>query len=171
VWASRLRVLGPDHPFSQFSALSLADDLSEQRRFAEAAAIARPAAQTLERVAGADHAWTLYGWYVFGVAGCQGGQGPEGLAALRRTLAGRERQYGPADWRSVSTRLAIGSCLVSLKDYAQAEPILLETVKEFEKSRGPTFHRTQAGYQSLRDLYSGLGRPDDARIWANKLLH
>ena len=171
VWASRLRVLGHDHPYTQFSALSLADDLTEQRRFAEAAAIAHPAAQALDQVAGVDHAWTLYGWYVYGVAACQSGQGEAGLAALHRTLDGREKQYGPTDWRSVSTRLAIGSCLVYLQDYAQAEPILLETVKDFEKSRGPTFHRTQAGYQSLRDLYLGLGRTAEAGIWAAKIVH
>jgi tetratricopeptide (TPR) repeat protein len=171
VWASRLRILGPDNPYTLFTALSLADDLSEQHRFTEAATIARPAAETLERVAGADHAWTLYGWNVYGVAACANGQGEEGLEALRRTLAGREKRYGAADWRSTSSRLAIGSCLVEVKRYAEAEPMLLQTVKDFEKSRGATFHRTQAGYQSLRDLYLGLGRPEDAKVWGSKILH
>ena len=170
VLASRLRVLGADHPDTQFTAVSLADDLSEQHRFAEAATLALPAAQMLERLDGPDHAWTLYGWNVYGVAACQSEQGTQGLAALQRTAAGRENKYGPADWRSTSTRMAIGSCLTVLKRYAEAEPILLQAVHDFEKSHGPTFHRTQAGYQSLRDLYVGLGRPDKAAVWAAKIL-
>jgi eukaryotic-like serine/threonine-protein kinase len=166
---SRLRVLGPDHPDTAFSAITVADALSEQQRFAEAAPLALSAAQALERVDGADHAWTLYALSVYGGAACQSGQGTEGLETLRRTTAGREKLYGSADWRSISSRMAIGECLLALKRYAEAEPILLQTVHDLEQLQGTAARRPQAGYRSLRDLYLALGRPDEAAVWAGKI--
>ena len=166
VAAARLRKLGPEHPDTQFSALSLADDLAEQHRYAEAAALAGPATAVLERVDGPDHPWTLFGLKVFGDAACRSGQGEQGLAALRRAGTLRDKRYGPDDWRSISSQLAEASCLVVLRRYTAAEPLLLHTVRNMEQLRGPTFNRTQDGYRSLRDLYAGLGRPDEAARWA-----
>jgi eukaryotic-like serine/threonine-protein kinase len=169
VAAARLRKLGPEHPDTQFSSLSLADDLAEQHRYAEAAALAGPATAALERIEGPDHPWTLYGLHVFGSSACRSGQGEQGLAALRRAAELRDQRYGLGDWRSISSHLAEASCLVVLRRYAEAEPLLLHAVHEMEQLRGTTFNRTQDGYRSLRDLYTGLGRTDDAARWATRI--
>jgi eukaryotic-like serine/threonine-protein kinase len=170
IYQSRLRVLGPDHPDTQFSAATVADSLSAQQRYADAAPLALGAAQTLERVAGPDQAWTLYALQVYGAAACHSGQEAAGLAALQRATAAREKLYGAADWRTTSSRMAIGECFLALKRYAEAEPILLQTVPQLEKLQGAKARRTQSGYGSLRDLYLALGRPDQAALWAGKIL-
>ena len=42
--------------------------------------------------------------------------------------------------------------------YAEAEPLLLQSVPELEGTRGVKSDRTQSGYRALRDLYANTGR-------------
>jgi hypothetical protein len=64
----------------------------------------------------------------------------------------------------------IGTCLVALRRYAEAEPVLLNAVASLESERGAKYENTQAGYQALHDLYAGSGRMDEAGKWQAKLL-
>jgi tetratricopeptide (TPR) repeat protein len=165
----RARILGADHLDTLNARTQLADDLYEQHRDAEAAAFELPTAQTLDRVAGVDHPWTLYAWALYGITACRSQQGDAGLEALRRVAAARVRLYGADDWHTHSTRVSIGICLVVLHRYAEAEPGLLQSAARLEADRGSGFLRTQAAYEALRDLYSGLGRREEAARWGAKL--
>jgi hypothetical protein len=168
--AARTRVLGPEHKDTLIAQYELADDLAEQHRDAEAADVSRPVAETLSRTLGSDNPWTLAAWGVYGNAACRSGLGAAGLQALRRVQESRTKVYGATDWHTLSTDLSIGNCVAAMHRYAEAEPMLLTTVAALERERGPTFHRTQFGYQSLVDLYVGLGRSADAARWKSKLL-
>jgi eukaryotic-like serine/threonine-protein kinase len=168
--AARTRVLGAEHKDTLIAQYELADDLAEQHRDAEAADVSRPVAETLARTLGSDNPWTLATWGVYGNAACRSGQGEEGLQALRRVQESRIKVYGATDWHTLSTDLSIGNCVAAMQRYAEAEPMLLNTVAALEKERGPNFHRTQSGYQSLVDLYVASGRSADAERWKGKLL-
>jgi hypothetical protein len=167
--AKRTKVEGPEHQDTLIASVELADDLLEQHRDREAAEIAHATAQTLDRVSGPDNPYTLYAWSTYGNGACRSGQGDSGLAALRRVEEGRTKASGPDNWRTLGTVGDIGACLVMLKRYAEAEPILLKASKGLESVRGPKFYRTQRAYAALRDLYEGRGEHAEAQRWAQKV--
>jgi tetratricopeptide (TPR) repeat protein len=168
--AARLRVLGPDNQFTLLAQEGLADDLYELHRYSEAAAIALPAAQGLTRGVGEDHPYTMTAWAMYGIAACLDGRGEEGFAALSRAERLRRAHYGADNWRTFSTQLYVGACLVAMHRDAEAEPMLLQAVAGLENSRGASFHRTQAGYQTLRDLYARTGRAAESTTWQAKII-
>jgi tetratricopeptide (TPR) repeat protein len=168
--AARLRVLGPDNQFALIAQQGLADDLFELHRYSEAAAVALPAALGLSRTVGDDHPFTMAAWAMYGISACFDGQGETGLAALTRAEALRRAHYGADNWRTYSTQLNRGTCLVTMKRDAEAEPLMLRAVAGLESTRGASFHRTQAGYQALRDLDARLGRTAEANQWQAKIL-
>lgn len=169
VLSRRSRILGEEHLDTLQAVNSLADDLNEQHRYAEAARLERPAAESLDRVVGRQHPLALYAWSIYGLAACNSAEGEDGLAALKRTLDGRAARYGPEDWRTQSTAVSVGACLVKLGRYTQAGPLLLHATKVLEDARGTGFLRTQIAYENLR--LSCLARGDQACAaqWAQKL--
>jgi len=168
--AARSRVLGPEHKDTLIAQYELADDLFEQHRDAEATAVLLPTAESLDRTLGPDNPWTLAAWGEYGNAACRSGQGALGLPALRRVEQTRMKTYGVNDWHTLSTGVSIGGCLVTLHRYADAEPLLLQKAAALEKERGAGFHRTQAAFQSLADLYVATGRDAEAARWKSRLL-
>ena len=168
--ASYRRVLGPQHIETLLVQQAVANNLLRQQRYPEAMAMALPAAQGLSTVAGEQHQWTLTAWGVYGVAACLSGHGDEGLKALRRVALLRRSGADATDLRTQITDVKIGTCLVALHQYEEAEPLLLRTVASLEAGRGAGYLSTQDGYRALRDLYAGLGRPQDAAKWQSKML-
>jgi hypothetical protein len=63
----------------------------------------------------------------------------------------------------------MGVCQLHLRHYPEAESTLLAAVSGLESSRGPRFNRTEDGYRALRDLYTAIGRTDEAARWRDKL--
>jgi tetratricopeptide (TPR) repeat protein len=167
--ASYQRMLGPNHVDTLMAQQGLAENLLKQRRYPEAAAEALPAAQGLSRSLGEGSDGTLLAWSIYGSAACLGGQGETGLDTLLRVAA--QRKQSDADSRHLhSTQVRIGRCLVALRRYTEAEPILLEAVASLESERGAKYENTQAGYQALSDLYRGSGRLAEAGKWQAKVL-
>jgi serine/threonine-protein kinase len=171
VIAARQRVLGAEHRDTLMTQLELADDLWEQHRNSEAAEVAQRAAEVLERSVGPQHPWTLGAWGTYGASACRTDRASDGLAALKRVEQARIIVHGADEWHTISTRLAIGVCLLDMHRYADAEPLLLQAAAELERVRGVSFHRTQAAYQALHDLYAATGRPDEASRWGQKIIH
>jgi len=168
--ASYQRVLGPQHIDTLMAQQGVANNLLRQRRYSEAMATALPAAQGLSTFAGDEHQWTLTAWGVYGVAACLSGHGEEGLKALRRVAVLRRSGADATDWRKQITDVKIGTCLVAMHQYEEAEPLLLTTVASLEAGRGARYISTQDGYRALQDLYAGLGRPQESAKWQSKIL-
>jgi hypothetical protein len=57
-----------------------------------------------------------------------------------------------------------------MRQYGESESALLAAVAGLETARGSNFNRTQDGYRALRDLYSTMGKADDAARWNAKLV-
>jgi tetratricopeptide (TPR) repeat protein len=164
------RKLGPDHKDTLMAQQGLAHNLAVQQRYAEAAALAKPAAQGLSRLIGDASSWTQVAWGVYGLAACRSGQGEEGLAVLRRVAMLRRQHYKDSDWHIPSTNVQIGTCLVAMKRYTEAEPLLLDAIAALEKSKEKWTGRTEAAYEALRDLCAATGRTAEAAQWQSKIV-
>jgi eukaryotic-like serine/threonine-protein kinase len=171
VIAAQTKMLGPDHKHTLLTRLALVADLADQRRDEEAAATGLPVARSLEALLGADNLYTLSAWNFYGGAACGSHQEEPGFAALKRVAAARQRLYPPGTWVIFSSQLAIGVCQFHMRQYGESETTLLAAVAGLESARGPNFNRTQDGYRALSDLYSAMGKPDDAARWNAKLPH
>jgi eukaryotic-like serine/threonine-protein kinase len=163
--ASYERILGPGHKDTLMAQQGLAHNLLAQQRYAEAAVVALPAAQGLSRLIGDENSWTEVAWGVYGLAACRSGQGEAGLAVLQRVAIARRKTFAESDWHIPSTNVQIGTCLVVLKRYAEAEPLLLDA-----KSKDKWAGRIEAAYEALRDLCAATGRPAEAAEWQSKII-
>jgi serine/threonine-protein kinase len=167
---AQTRALGPDHKHTLLSRLTLASDLLYQGRAEEAATTALPVARALETLLGADNPYALSAWNQYGTAACGSHQEEQGIAALRRVAAARQRIYPDGNWVIDSTQVGIGTCLYHLRRYRESEATLLAAVSGLERARGPGFNRTQDGYRALRDLYTTLGKTRAAAGWNSRIL-
>jgi eukaryotic-like serine/threonine-protein kinase len=169
VLAKRTEVLGPQHTETLMTVTSLANDLYLQDRYKQAAETALPAANGLESTLGPEHWLTADAWQVYGNAACRAGQTADGLAALRRSAAEKEKRLGANAWRTLGNSADIGSCLRLMHRFDEAEPVLLAAIKGLRASRGEKFYLTQAAIVDLRDLYSDRGDMANAALWAAKI--
>ena len=170
VIAAQTRVLGPEHKATLLTELALVNDLMDQHRDVEAAATGLPVARSLESLLGADDVYAMSAWNFYGSAACNSHQEDQGLAALRRVAAARQRIYPAGSWTIYSSQLGIGLCLFHMRRYSESESTLLSAVAGLETARGPGFNRTQDGYRALRDLYVTVDKADAAARWNAKLL-
>jgi tetratricopeptide (TPR) repeat protein/predicted Ser/Thr protein kinase len=169
--AAQTKVLGPDHKHTLLTRLALVADLVDQHREEEAAALGLPVARSLEALLGADNLYAMSAWNFYGGAACGSHQEEQGLAALKRVAAARQRLYPPGTWVISSSQLSIGVCQFHMRQYGESEATLLAAVAGLEAARGPNFNRTQDGYRALHDLYSAMGKADEAARWNAKLPH
>jgi hypothetical protein len=149
--------------------ISLANDLYLQNRYQQAAETALPAATSLQSTLGPEHQLTADAWQVYGNAACRAGQTSDGLAALRRSQAQKEKRFGSDTWETLGTDAAIGSCLGLMHRFEEAEPVLLAAAEGLKASRGDNFYLTQDAIVDLRDLYSARGDSTNAALWAARI--
>jgi hypothetical protein len=140
----------------------------EQKRYPEAVAALRSAAEGLDRALGSSHRYSVSAWNNYAIASCSGPDPASGLAAEQRIAEMRAKTLTPGDWHLANTQAIIGLCLVGLRRYVEAESILLKATGELETSRGPKSPNTQRAYQWLRKLYQVTGRDVKAEALALK---
>jgi tRNA A-37 threonylcarbamoyl transferase component Bud32 len=93
-------------------------------------------------------------------------------AVLRDCLAIREQKQ-PDAWSTFNTRSLLGSALLGRKQYADAEPLLLqgyEGLKQREAQILPAMRpRLADALERLVQLYDALDKPEKAAEWRKKL--
>jgi tetratricopeptide (TPR) repeat protein len=165
------RILGPTHTDTLVAQVHLGDALTDLHRYAEAEGVLRAAAEGLERNEGPRNRYTTGAWSSFTVSACEAGHADAGLEVARRIAEIRKQSLPDGDWHLSATQTNIGLCLVRLKRYAEADPILAEARAQLEATRGPNFYQTQLNYEASQDLYAATGRPDEAAQMASKIKH
>jgi eukaryotic-like serine/threonine-protein kinase len=163
------RVRGPDHPEALVAQVQLAEVLNDLGRFAEAEQLTRAAATGLDRVQGPDSPYATSAWSDFSIAACSGVDAVVGLEAARRLDAIRAKSMPPEDWRRLAAQTDIGLCLVRLRRFREAQPILQKAAIGLETSRGVGSYTTQLAFKALRELYQGTGRQAEAAEVAAKI--
>jgi Flp pilus assembly protein TadD len=91
----------------------------------------------------------------------QGNPGPAEPLLREGVRVLRELPYTDA-WRVARTESALGACLVALKRFEDAEPLLLQSYSVLLAARGPGFCETLATRQRLSGLYEAWGKPEQA---------
>jgi tetratricopeptide (TPR) repeat protein len=69
------------------------------------------------------------------------------------------------------TMIALGECLVRMGRYADAEPLLLESLSTFESLPDETDNLALTALESIIQLYEEWGKEDQAVEWRTRLVH
>jgi tetratricopeptide (TPR) repeat protein len=162
------RIRGPTHTDTLVAQVQLGDTLTDLHRYAEAETVLRAAAEGLERNEGPSNRYATGAWSSFSVAACEGEDADAGLEVARRIAEIRRQSLPEGDWHQLATQTTIGLCLVRLKRYAEADPIL-SAARALESARGPKFWMTQLNYQASKELYAATGRAEEAAQMASKI--
>ena len=163
------RVRGPEHPDTLVAQTQLGEVLIDLGRFTEAEVILQPTAEALDRVHGPDSRYATGTWSDYAVAACSGQHAADGLTAARRIAETRARTLATDDWHLMAAQADIGLCLVSLRRFSEAEPLLTNAAASLEASRGAAFYTTQLTYKALHELYVRTDRAAEAERIATKI--
>lgn len=90
------------------------------------------------------------------------GLATEAEPLLREAEESWAEAFEDDDWRLLTVRQDLGACLLALERFKEAETILLHIYPILEKKHGPTGKSTTATRQTLADLYTAWGKPEQA---------
>lgn len=164
---------------------NLAALYQNQSRYADAAALAKERLESVRVVSAKESPELTAALAQTGLTLLQTQAWSEAEAVLRECLALREKQ-APDDWRTFSTRSMLGGALlgqarqVQATDAAaaaaksgEAEPFLIQGYEGMQQREAtiPAVGkiRLSEALQRLVDLYTALGKPDEAAKWQEKL--
>jgi len=151
---------------------SLAHVLVSTGRLDEAAAVRRQALEIVRTALGKDH--QLLAIYLINSASVELARNQPALAeplareGLRiRSLAPnlvptRRRTFPEDDWSVGATKSLLGGVLVALKQYDEAETVLLDARRDLEGSSAPRPSDIKATIARLVELYAAWGKPEMA---------
>ena len=86
-----------------------------------------------------------------------------------RSSLNRFGQGEPETWRSGRGRIALGTCLLALARYAEAEPLLVDGYAQLQESRGNADEHTVEALRRLIELCQATGRPQQAASYKSLL--
>jgi serine/threonine-protein kinase len=89
----------------------------------------------------------------------------EGLIYARVARTELEAALGRDHWRWATVGRTLGMSLTGLKQYPEAQTVLLESYDLLLSKRGPTHRVTLLAAQRLAELYQAWGLSRDAQIW------
>jgi non-specific serine/threonine protein kinase/serine/threonine-protein kinase len=166
------RVLGPDVWQTLRTRSELWELYSSSKKHSQADDLMKRHLDEVRSKAGADAIPYAYGLDFFGSGLLQQGRPMEAEPILRECLAIRERKL-PDDWLRFNTISLVGTSLLGQKQYAEAEPLLLqgyEGLKQRE-ARIPANVKVRLteAMERLVQLYDAWGKKDQADAWRKKL--
>jgi tetratricopeptide (TPR) repeat protein len=156
------RALGPEHPSVARATNNLAIWMIEINDLASAERLAREALELRRKILGAEHvdaaaSMTLLAWVLV----------ETDRYAEARTLAADARNIyakalGPEHWRTATAGNAEGGALVGLKQFEQAEPLLLQSHDVLHSDTAAPSYYVKSSDRWLARLYQMTGRPEKA---------
>jgi serine/threonine-protein kinase len=139
---------------------NLAYTLYLQRSLDESAALYRDAISTLD-VTSQGTPQLAQALTDFAVVLRERGNNAEGATHARRALALRTSLGVPG--LTIYPQRVLGTCLVRVGRYAEAESLLVDAHKKLMQGFGPEHQYTQGSTQDLVQLYQLWGKPEKAR--------
>ena len=153
--------------------VNLAEALAHQGRYREVPAIA---AEVLRRYEDGpdlqvsrtsfERSLKMEAKRLLGMAALASGDVSTAEPLLLEVAQWSERNLEPDSWLRARARSTWGECLVALRRYAEAEPVLLESHKVLERKVGVESTATQDTARRLVQLYEAWGKPTQAARWA-----
>jgi eukaryotic-like serine/threonine-protein kinase len=164
--------LGPDHLTTLVSMANLAGAYREVGRLDEALALYQATLNRSKSKLGADHPTRLQIMNLTGHCLLKTKHFDQAARLLRECLALRERK-DPTDWWIFHTKSQLGQSLIGLKNYPEAEALLLEAHEKLTERKEKIAKRYHAyladADQALVDLYDAWGKKEQASTWRQKL--
>jgi eukaryotic-like serine/threonine-protein kinase len=167
---AREATLGKNHPDTIASMSNLATLYTRMNRTDEAESIYLRLLDDSVRVLGKEHPLALT--VMNGLATLYRNQGRyvEAEPLHARAVAGARHALPDGNWRTGLYLLSQGLTLLKLERYDEAEPGLIEAHEVLASALGEEHPKTVAALRALVDLYIVRGAPDDARLYATKMI-
>jgi tetratricopeptide (TPR) repeat protein len=163
---------GPDHPDTLLVMDNLAAAYSQAQRYPDSAKLLEMWIATQRGKLPADDLGLALGLNKLGACLNLQMKHEEAAKALRESLAIYQKKQ-PSGPLCYDTESLLGAALAGQKDFASAEPLLLNSASKLRASAAklsPANHqRLVAAVQRVVDLYEAWDRPDDASHWRNEL--
>jgi serine/threonine-protein kinase len=86
----------------------------------------------------------------------------EALEMARDAKAIWLKEFGPDHWRTASASATEGASLVGLKQFDEAEKLLLASYKVLHEERGAMKFYVTSSSRWLAKLYQAMGQPEKA---------
>jgi serine/threonine protein kinase len=164
--------LGPDHPDTLQSINNLAAAYREAGKLEQAQALLRELAQRRKQGPGPLASGGPDELAARGVAWLHQGEYAQAEPVLRKALELRSQKQ-PEHWLTFSAQSDLGACLVGLKRYAEAEPLLLDGYEGMRKRRAdiPAASRPRLVEAAERVIhyYEVTKQPERAARWRKEL--
>ena len=162
VFDLRNKVLGPDHPNTMISMSNLATLLNTRGKVEESLRMQKELLERRERKLGPKANDTLITCNNFALALQKAGRFDEALPMFHRAVTGAEEEIGIEHWITGAFRGNMGRCLVAMGKLEEAEKELLESNRVLVAKLGPEHAQAKQSVKSLNDLYTKMGKPDEA---------
>lgn len=160
--ARSVRVNGQEHPSTWRATANLGNALRLVGNYAEAESQLRAALKGQEQVFGAAAPPTLETSHNLSQVLLTVGRSDEAIDLARQSFDVMCRQVDPASVSSLRVRLRYAVILISLKQYADAEPIAREALRLGESVLKPTSPMLAQIRAALADSLEGQGKLDEA---------
>jgi len=165
------RVLGPEHPRTILTVSNLANMYQRQSKFVLAQAYASQALEARRHTLGSEHPDTSNSAGYLALAYQSQGKFAES-ERLAREAVEIDRKKRPDDWRRFRSESLLGASLAGQREYAEAEPLLLEGYEGMATRKEmigvPDSYYLDLAREWTAELYQAWGKPQKAAEWRQK---
>ena len=165
---TRRRLLGDNHPSTLTSIHNLGNVLKELRQLEQAEALFEEGLARRRAVLGDAHPHTLMSIDALAVLRTEQGRLAE-AEALFAELNRNVQSASVPPMQSAGFVLRYGLCLLQLKKYEQAEPLLVDAVQRYGNPTPQTLPWVRKAMNGFVELYEQTGRPAEAAEWRARL--
>jgi non-specific serine/threonine protein kinase/serine/threonine-protein kinase len=166
----RRSVLGPDHPDTVASMLSLANHSAQVGRYAESERRAADALAASRRVLGPEHRTTLQCMTALAIATWRQRRFEEAEKVYLEQLAIERRTLGPDDPLTIGTEANLANVYDAQKRFAESEPLWNAVLERSRRVQGEESLATLSILGNLAVLYEQTGRLEAAEETLEKVL-
>jgi serine/threonine protein kinase/tetratricopeptide (TPR) repeat protein len=129
------RLQGDRHRNTLFGTINLAKALRDDGKASEAEQLLRGVMSRLDAANPAQREISISAHAALGSTLTNVGRASEALPLLERAFESSLQRFGPGDWRTVETQLALGLCLRALGQSARSELVLRDAAEKLRPHR------------------------------------